>query len=172
MRKVLLTIFNTLLLILLPVILFMLISSRVEVFGIRSFVVETGSMVPRLPVKSLVFTQAQNEYVPGEIITFHRGEIDVTHRIISIQNGLYETKGDANQGADPERIARSKIIGEVVYDVPYIGYLTTFVKTIPGFLLLIGVPTLLFILFEGRTLKKEWEKEIEKKVLKKLEAKE
>lgn len=155
--------------ILIPIILFVLITSRTSLlFGIRSFVVLTGSMEPQVHVGSMVFTIPQNSYGVGDIITFKRGEISITHRIAGIINNQFRTKGDANKSPDPQMVSQSVIIGKDFLIIPYFGKFTNFIKTVPGFLLFIVLPALIFIGFEAKTIKEEWEKEIEKKLLQKM----
>ena len=150
---------------LVPVVLFIFVTSRSPIlYGIRSFVVVTGSMTPALPVGSMVFTFPKSVYNIGEIITFKRGNITVTHRIHDIKDGKFITKGDANNSSDAQIVSKAEIIGHDVAVVPFIGRLTGFIKTPLGFGLLLGIPTLLFVLFEAWQMKKEWEKIIEKRV--------
>ena len=150
---------------LVPVVLFIFVTSRSPIiFGIRSYVVVTGSMTPALPIGSMVFTYPKATYNVGEIITFKRGNITVTHRIYQIRDNQFITKGDANNSSDTQIVSKSEIIGHDVAVVPFIGRLTGFIKTPLGFGLLLGVPTLLFVFFEAWQMKKEWEKIIEKRV--------
>lgn len=154
--------------VLIPVVFFTLLTSRTSAFlGIRSFTVLTGSMTPRIPVGSIVFTKPST-YDIGDIITFKRGDKSITHRIFGIKNGQYQTKGDANSSADPQMVNKSDIIGKDLVIVPYIGKFGGFIKTIPGFTMFIAIPTLVFVGLEIWEIKKEMEKEIEKKLLAKM----
>lgn len=158
----------------LPFLLFMMITSRTPIIlGIRSFVILTGSMQPSLPVGSVVFTQNIPTYQIGEIIAFKSGDVNVTHRIIDFEvkdnNFLYKTQGDANNSPDSQLISQDKILGKVFYHLPYLGKLTIFLKTLPGFLLLIIFPSLIFIFFEIINIKNELTKEIENKLIQKYE---
>lgn len=158
-------------LILVPLVAFLLITSRTSLFfGIRTFNVLTGSMRPTISTNSLVFTIPAKSYQVGEIITFQRNDITVTHRIVAIRNHQYQTRGDANDAPDPILVSKPSILGHTFFILPLAGKITTFTKTIPGFILLIVIPTFIFIFFEGKTLKEEWEKEIEKKLVKKLKS--
>jgi signal peptidase I len=154
-----------------PVVLFLLITSRTSfLFGLRSYTVLTGSMVPRIPVLSMVFVKPQHSYQIGEIITFNRGDITVTHRIHAIHNDEFVTKGDANKIADPDLVPQSQIIGEDVLIVPYIGKFTEFLKSVPGFIIFIALPILVFIGFELMNIKKEIERQTEIRVRKQFES--
>jgi len=153
-----------------PVVLFLLITSRSSVlFGVRTYTVLTGSMVPQIPVLSMVLSVPQPSYQIGNIITFNRGSITVTHRIVGMKNGEFQTRGDANSIADPELVPHSMVIGKDVLIVPYIGKFTEFLKTVPGFAIFIAVPILIFIGFELMNMKKEIEKQTEIRVRKQLE---
>lgn len=149
-----------------------LITSKSPILGgIRSFVVLSGSMDPSLPLGSIVYTQKGN-YQVGDVISFSLRSVTVTHRIVAVQTEgkkqLYQTKGDANKGADNELVSESQIVGKQVYRVLNAGKLIVFLKTVPGFLSLIILPTLIFVGFEFWNIKKEFEKEVRKKVIKQL----
>jgi signal peptidase I len=168
--KILKIIFSTLIFLLIPIVLFLLITSRSSIlFGIRSYDVLTGSMEPTIHVGSMIFSRPSASYQKGDIITFNRGNITVTHRIFSVDKGSFRTKGDANNAVDPQIVYPGSIIGKDVVIIPNFGKFTSFFKTIPGFIIFIALPILIFIGFETRTFKKEWEKEVEKKLLRKLE---
>lgn len=151
-----------------PGMLFLLVFSRTKIFGIHSFVVQTGSMKPVIPVGAIVFSQAEANYKKGQIITFDRRKITVTHRINDIKDGQFQTKGDANNAADPQLIDKSAIIGKVFFIIPYLGLITMFVKTIPGFLLVVVLPNLVFIGFEILNIKEEYRRHLEREIRKEL----
>lgn len=157
----------------LPILIFMLITSKTPIiFGIRSFVVLSGSMQPTLPVGSIIFTKDIPSYRVGEMITFQNGSVPVTHRIIDTQMKdtliNYKTQGDANSDPDGQLVSKNEIIGKVFYHIPYIGKITSLLKTLPGFLIFIVLPALIFIIFEIINIKKELTREIEKKLLQKI----
>jgi signal peptidase len=163
--------------IVLPLVVFTLITSKTDkVASIRSFVVLTGSMEPTVPVGSIVYSQksSTNAYDPGDIISFkNKNDLTVTHRIAGKKNSksgmMYQTKGDANNVTDTDSLPEDKVIGKVIFQVPYVGRIINFVKTPMGFLVLIVFPTLLFIAGELWNIKKEIEKEVEKRVLAKVQ---
>lgn len=164
-------IFGIITFIIVPVVLFLLITSRSGmVMGIQSYDVLTGSMEPTIHVGSLVFTKHMGSYGKGDIITFRRGNITVTHRIVGMKGDSFITKGDHNKATDPQTVSRTDIVGRDFLIVPNLGVITRFVKTVPGFILLIGIPTLLLVIFEIRSIREELEKEIEKQLLRKLES--
>ena len=63
-------------------------------FGIRPYVVYSGSMEPEIPTGAVVFTK-EGEFSPkkGDIITFHNGDTVVTHRVVKKRKGyLYHKR--------------------------------------------------------------------------------
>lgn len=93
----------------------------------KSLAVVSGSMEPTLPYGSMVVIAPQKSYGEGDIVTFHSsgaGEVKrFTHRIVSVDNGMAATKGDANTSIDPEPASLSRAEGKVIFTVPYVGYL-------------------------------------------------
>ena len=85
-------------------------------FGIRPYVVYSGSMEPEIPTGAVVFTK-EGEFSPkkGDIITFHNGDTVVTHRVVKKEKDIFITKGDANKTEDPVPAEASQIIGRVVF---------------------------------------------------------
>jgi len=143
-------------------------------------IVQSGSMEPRLPVGSLVFISPQESYQAGDIITFGEDtqlKIPTTHRIVAVKEEAgeitYTTKGDANDNIDQRPIERKEVIGKVLFNIPYIGYLIDFARTPIGFILLVILPAVIVFfeevvilvkeIFSGRSKKrKEVKKEKEK----------
>ena len=71
------------------------------IFGWGNAVVLSGSMEPELPVGALVIIQKQDSYSAGDVVTYQEenGTL-VTHRLMSVKNGVAVTKGDANNTED------------------------------------------------------------------------
>lgn len=151
----------------LAVILFaagIILSKQQNQFGLRAFHVETGSMTPTLPIGSMVLVREQASYQSGDIITFRlegRRDAVVTHRIVApagdpdINKIAYRTKGDANEDPDPESIPLDRVIGKVIFSVPYVGLAMGFAKTQMGFIALIVIPATLIIYGEIQNIRKE-----------------
>ena len=157
-----------------PFVIFIAVTSRSSILGgIRSFVVLTGSMEPAVPVGSIVFSKDFPTYQPNDIVAFKTGNVTVTHRVIDfeIKNDeyFYKTQGDANNSPDSQPVSGGQILGKAFYIVPYVGKLAIFLKTLPGFLLLIAFPALVFIIFEILNIKNELTKEIEKRIMQKMQ---
>ena len=114
----------------------------------------SGSMEPVLNVGGMVVIKPveTSEIEIGDIITFYSGESLVTHRVLDVivgQNDIsFTTKGDANEEPDLLPVPANSVVGQVVIDVPYLGYLAAFVKTRLGFMLAIFLPGSLIIASE------------------------
>lgn len=98
-------------------------------FGIRPYVVYSGSMEPGIPTGAVVFVK-EEKFSPkkGDIITFHNNDTVITHRVVKNINGICTTKGDANETADPAVVKESQIIGRVIFALPYLGYVIYFLR--------------------------------------------
>jgi len=161
--------------VLLPLIIITFLISRTQLIpGIKSYVVQTGSMTPSIPVGSVTYTQRRDDYKEGDVIAFtNKSGMIITHRIISIgkvKNKIaYQVKGDANQAVDGELVPVENVIGSVTFHLPYIGKIIALIRTPMGFISLIILPTLLFIATELWSIKKEIETSVEKKLRIKLE---
>jgi len=125
--------------------------------------VYTGSMEPAIPVGSVVVIKPVNPETlkVGDIICF-KVETEypktVTHRIIGITSQGFITKGDANEDPDQWIVKKDNVVGRVVAVIPLIGYLTYFVRTPVGFILLIVIPATIMIIMEIRNIVKELKK--------------
>jgi signal peptidase len=168
-RKVIHIVLEIVVIIVLPLAVFMMVTSKSDfIAGIKSYVVESGSMTPTLPVGSVIFDQKASQYHTGDIITFTRDGQTVTHRIDTVMDGKFQVKGDANKVADEDLVALSNIPGKELIMIPYLGYAAAFLKTFYGLLLFIILPCALLILFEIWNLKRHIEKETEKRLRAKL----
>ncbi|MBO4411366.1 MAG: signal peptidase I [Lachnospiraceae bacterium] len=110
----------------------------IGIFGVGYAVVVSGSMVPALQVDDMIFYHAHGpgDYKVGDIIVYEStrptGEILVTHRVVEIGDGNLTTLGDANHGIKDEPIAFEKVIGKVVFRIPKMGAVVTFLKSPAG----------------------------------------
>ena len=138
-----------------------------EKAGLRLVNIKTSSMKPLIPPSSFIITKPQNEYHVGDVVTYreinpktnHEFSRTITHRIVKEkEGGVYITQGDSNKYPDPYEVEKDNILGKVVYTLPYLGYLGFVVKTIPGFLVFVAIPSFFLILSETRYLKNELKK--------------
>lgn len=118
-------------------------------FGIQAYVVETGSMKPTMDVGSLCFVNKRANYSDmreGDIIAF---KIDsgkfATHRIKSITENGFETKGDANNTSDNVIITKENFIGKNLFSIPKVGVIVKSVQTLSGKIILGTIVMVLFL---------------------------
>lgn len=104
-------------------------------FRIKPQIVLSGSMEPEVSVGSLVYL---SENIPPEeiqeqdVIAYRRGnQMQVLHRVIQVdkEKKLFQTKGDANEKADPGMVDFSQYVGKEVFSIPYLGYGVDFIQT-------------------------------------------
>jgi len=121
----------------------------------HGLVVLSGSMEPKMsPGDAVIVREAPpSEIEEGDIITFQTDtETPTTHRVVDIQETensvAYVTKGDANEEADRGTVPHSRVVGEVVLVIPFLGHVIQFANTQLGFLALVLTPMVLFVLSE------------------------
>ncbi len=128
--------------------------------GLQVYVVKSGSMAPKMPTGSLLYTDEVPEprLEERDVIAFRpensqRRAKRIVHRIVEVKdvNGteMYRTKGDANPMSDPGWTSHSRVLGEKVFSIPYVGGAVTLLKGIPMLLLLALYP--LFIVSAARS---------------------
>lgn len=122
----------------------------------------SGSMEPTLKTGSVVFSMPAKNYYQGDIITFYsisNKKETTTHRIINIidENGskIFQTKGDSNNATDIDKVMLANVIGKEFFTIPYIGYVLRYIKTLPGLLILIIIPSTIIIYEESKKIHQE-----------------
>lgn len=98
-----------------------------RVFGLKPFIVVSGSMEPVIPTGSIVYINTRDTAVTaGDIVAFYETEdIVVTHRIVGYEEDGFTTKGDANDSEDQNTVYQDAIIGTYVFNIPGAGYLVS-----------------------------------------------
>ena len=93
--------------------------------GYELFHVVSGSMEPEIPVGSVAYIQPvpPETVQEGNVIAFESEGSVIIHRVVKnkIVEGLFTTKGDANEGEDMKEIPYDQLIGVVVLHIPYLG---------------------------------------------------
>ncbi len=92
----------------------------VTILGVHNALIVSGSMSPTLEVNDLVFYKLQEQYEVGDIVIYKQGEIFITHRIIALLDGGFQTRGDANTSADKELVDPSQIYGKCVFKITFL----------------------------------------------------
>ncbi len=121
-------------------------------------VVLSGSMEPAIKTGSIVVIKPEIVYKIGDVVTFQNSDylkVTVTHRIFSIKNGSFVTKGDANKTPDIKEVSEKQILGKVFFVIPLLGYLVNFAKTQQGLIILIIIPSVIIVYNELINIKNE-----------------
>lgn len=146
---------NTVLLLAVLVLLFVLIVPLI--FAGRVAIVLSSSMEPNMPVGALAITMpvAPEEVKVGDIIAFAPPwdpEVTVSHRVVEVLNEeevTFRTKGDASDDVDPWVMPAEYVTGRVVFNIPYLGYVANsalrYVHTWWGLGFLVILPSMLLI---------------------------
>ena len=129
-------------------------------FGYGVAVVLSGSMEPELSKGDLIIVKETDSYDCEDIVVFQDGNSLVVHRILKKSDEEVITKGDANN-TDDGAIAISRIKGEVVFSVPYLGKLIEFIKSPVGTIVILALAILLLEIPRFKERKRDTE-EIEK----------
>ena len=137
----------------------------VRLFGLQPYCILSGSMEPTYPTGALIYvreTPAQ-EIEVGDAITFVLNEdlVVATHRVIAIdsEKQQFTTQGDANASADGQPVHFQNLIGQPVFCIPYLGYVSNYVTQPPGLYVAIVFAVILLLL----TFLPDWMSRAEKK---------
>ena len=118
------------------------------IFGYHPVVVLSGSMEPTYKTGSIIYYKkiSQKELKVGDVITFNANNKMVSHRIVNIDNELIETKGDANDVSDANKVRYENVYGKVAkISIPYIGY---YIKTVNENLTIVVIATVIILVSE------------------------
>ncbi|GAF65410.1 signal peptidase I [Bacillus sp. TS-2] len=136
----------------------LVISSRAtegepNILGYQIKTVLSGSMEPEMLTGSLILIQKAEQkehFTVGDVVTYRTAEnVLITHRIIEVMNNgqSYITKGDHNNGPDIEPVLSDNIVGKYSgITVPYVGYVTQFIQSKQGALIIFIIPGVLLLI--------------------------
>jgi signal peptidase len=174
--KKIINIFQWLLtIVLISVVLLLVFTAFNPIKNFQILRVMSGSMEPKIKVGSIVFVQKVKPEIlkENDVITYASLEdssILITHRLTAIEEKegrtVFKTQGDANSSKDIAEVSPSQIKGKVIFSLPFLGYLSVWIRKPLGFGLLVILPALLIIISEILNIKKTIEKEVEKKYAK------
>ncbi len=115
-------------------LLVFIILSQLGLLPFRFVYLFSGSMRPTYQPGDLavVYTPQEITVKPGDVVLFSASIGPTIHRVVSIDNGLITTRGDANNINDAEKI--SSVDGKVLFMIPKLGYGIEFIKNLfrPG----------------------------------------
>lgn len=134
-----------------------------DIFGIAPLAVISGSMEGDNPdsfdTGALIFVKVlseeeKNDVRIGDVVCYRSGDIFVTHRVIEetrTQDGVLvslRTKGDYYLNSPDEPISPTDIFGLCTGHVNGLGSFTMFLQTPAGILIFVGIPILVFIVYD------------------------
>lgn len=154
MQEILKKTWNTITTILVSLVVFLAVLLwGFRLVGYEILIVQSGSMEPAYHVGALVYVKpvVPTELEVGDVITFELGNgVRGTHRIIEIvkENNefAFRTKGDANEVEDQNLVRPEKLVGEVKFTIPYLGFLVSYIQQPPGTYIMISVIATLLLL--------------------------
>lgn len=122
-------------------------------------VVRSQSMEPWLPLGSLAFFKPQPRYELGDSVVFASDLVSDQSVLIQHVRGIerkngdiwYLTQDNRAEKARSLRVAAQEVQGRVVWSLPYIGFVTFWLRTPVGLACLILVPAFFLALREMRT---------------------
>ena len=140
-------------------IIFIIIFLGPNLFGIKTFVVTSGSMEPLYPTGSLIFVEKVNadEIKVDDVITFYMKDSSIiaTHQVYEIDeiNKEFGTQGINNKDEkgniihDATRVKFSDVIGKPILCINYLGYINRLIATPPGIYIVFMVMSIMILIY-------------------------
>lgn len=101
-------------------------------FGYKPLIVLSGSMVPTYDIGDVIYSKnVEYEEIRVDDVITYQSENDtfITHRVVDIIDGKFQTKGDANEMVDLELVIYPRVSGKVAnYYLPLVGYYIKFIN--------------------------------------------
>ncbi len=120
------------------------------------YFVRSESMKPAINMGDVVIAgPAGGGIKPGDIVTYELAKNLITHRVLSIEGNTLITKGDASEDPDPSPVQFSQVKSRYLLKIPYVGYLSGFVRTRLGWFLAIILPAIVLVGFIVKDIIKE-----------------
>lgn len=124
-------------------------------------------MEPTYNKNDVVFVTKRNQYNIGDVITYKKDEEIITHRIVEIENNenekIFITKGDNNNIEDNYEITDDQIFGKVFFHIKEVGNIVNYIKSRKGFINIIILIIIFFLIKNKIDSKKINRKEKRKK---------
>ena len=125
-----------------------------DFFGIKPFIVVTGSMEGTIDGGDLIVTKVVEPEAleVGDIISYSIDKSVITHRIIekteADEQPAFITKGDANNTEDQDPVMYDQVESIYLFRIAGLGNVAMFMQTPVGMLVFIGIPLCCFILYD------------------------
>ena len=128
--------------------------------GYNLYIVRSESMVPTINMGDLIVTGPMNgpfdgEVKAGTIVTFLHNKQLITHRVKAVDGEALVTMGDAAEEPDPWPVTMSDVQGTYMFRIPYVGFLTNFIRTKQGWFISIIIPGALLVCWLAKDIVKE-----------------
>lgn len=125
-------------------------------------------MEPTYDKNDVVFVIPKEQYNIGDVITYKKDNEIITHRIVkkveySEKEETFITKGDNNNIEDNYEIKKEEILGKVCFYIKKIGNIVSYIKSRKGFINVIILIIILFLIKNKIDSKKITRKEKRKK---------
>ncbi len=138
--KVLIKVLNALGIVIVGVVICVLVPFVIpKAFGYQVYGILSNSMEPEIATGSLVYVDSVDpeSIVDGDIITYKMGSdsrVVATHRVVSVNRDKKEfiTKGDHNNTVDAQPVIYERLLGKVVFTIPFLGEISTVIYSING----------------------------------------
>lgn len=122
------------------------LGTMILILHIKPCVILSGSMEPEIPTGSICFIdEKEKEAKVNDVICYERGDVNIIHRVIRLEDDGYITKGDNNDTHDFGVVRKEQIKGISKFHIPKVGYIANYIKTPKGVLTVL----ICFILFTG-----------------------
>lgn len=135
---------------------FLLLSARFSIpGGYRLYTVLSGSMMPTIPIGSLVVSKnTTSDIHNNDIITFEEVGSSrlITHRVVEVKEGAFITKGDANAVVDILPVAQKDIRGKYIRHIPKAGTVLEFIKSPRGLVPFVILPAVILVILELQSI--------------------
>jgi len=130
-----------------------------SVFGVKTFIVVSGSMQPYIGTGDVVFVKKAETVNVNDVISYKQSDMIVTHRVIKIieENGTrkYQTKGDNNTSVDASLVSPDEVEGTMIFKMGRIGQVLIFLKTKIGIAFLGAIIVVIYVQSQMTDKKKE-----------------
>lgn len=140
-----------------------------SILGVRFFNIISGSMTPSIKINDVILVKKCdiNDLKKDDVITFTKDKKTISHRIVKIieidNDKMFITKGDNNEVIDEGFIEENQIIGKVIFTIPKMGKLVMYIQDKNGFIHIISLIVISFILICMKDENKNRRKKIRKK---------
>ncbi len=116
-----------------------------KAFGFGGCIVISGSMEPTFSIDDFIFVKEQKSYEVGDVVVYSDPPNLIVHRVVWVSDDgkTLRTRGDANN-ADDAPIDISAVQAKVIFSVPKIGVLVSFIKSPFGIVTVVLVCYIIF----------------------------